>query len=270
METESQSTSKNSSESRRLVLTASKFPQLVRCSRSVLEQPDYVVDRKSQPKNPAAARGVKIHSVIETYVKTVSKELAQEKAKELDCLHDFRKIDWQAVDYLLQWTGKVPTQRYAEQSIAGSVNGDFRFIESYDELNDTDSIAGTADLIIRLSDDIIDVIDWKTGLDVVEAQNNEQLMILAYMFCKARNIKPTVIVLTICCPMTGVNDDRYDSVWTTSYSYIEQWVRNNVNEFKMKQYSGPHCRYCKLKQNCASFRKMAEDATKELDALADV
>jgi RecB family exonuclease len=114
------------------------------------------------------------------------------------------------------------------------VNGDFRFIESYDELNDTDSIAGTADLIIRLSDDIIDVIDWKTGLDVVEAQNNEQLMILAYMFCKARNIKPTVIVLTICCPMTGVNDDRYDSVWGTSYSYIEQWVRNNVNEFKFK------------------------------------
>lgn len=270
METESQSTSKSSSESRRLVLTASKLPQLVRCSRSVLEQPDYVVDRKSQPKNPAAARGIKIHSVIEAYIKNdLSLEEAYNKAKQLDIVSDFKKIDWQSVNNVVDYYD-AENVCYTEQSMAGSVNGQFRFIESYEKLNDTDSIAGTADLIMYHGDHFINVIDWKTGLDVIDAQNNEQLMILAYMFCKAKNIKPVTIVLTICCPVTGVNDDRYDSVWSTSYSAIESWVRHNVNEFTFKQEAGPHCRYCKLKQNCSSFRKMAEDATKELDALADV
>ena len=134
---------------------------------------------------------------------------------------------------------------------------------------------GTADAVV-LSDDLIEVIDFKYGKGVkVDAKENTQMMMYAVGALEAYRLvyAGSRVKMTIVQPRIG-----NVSSWELSVADLMQWAENVLKpkaliayEGKGEEVPGAHCQFCKVRGRCAALAKAATTApeSKGVDLMSD-
>lgn len=134
---------------------------------------------------------------------------------------------------------------------------------------------GTADAVV-LSDDLIEVIDFKYGKGVkVDAKENTQMMMYAVGALEAYRLvyAGSRVKMTIVQPRIG-----NVSSWEISVADLMQWAENVLKpkaliayEGKGEEVPGAHCQFCKVRGRCAALAKAATTApeSKGVELMSD-
>ena len=151
------------------------------------------------------------------------------------------------------------------------------FEESYAQKLIHPVMFGTPDCVIAQSLQDIHVIDFKYGMGVVEAENNEQLLCYAagvYEFLgRPENCR---FYLTIVQPRAPHKNGSV-RIWEITSETLKTFIENAKASAHLALSSsatlkaGNHCQYCKAKKDCSAFKNKAYEAsivTPEFESLS--
>lgn len=141
-------------------------------------------------------------------------------------------------------------------------------------------LGGTVDAIIYYrGSDHLNIVDYKSGYELVKVENNYQLMIyamLAYDHLLAKGRQPIItrVTMTIVQPM---NEDQPISSITLSLDGLMKKIRTvlnntflNFEQGNKQLVVGDHCRFCAAKPVCPKFYETTiEAAQNDFDLISN-
>ena len=234
-------------------LSPSASARWMRCPGSVREEAKY----PDPPSSAAAVDGTHSHTLLEHCLEKnlttadgyIGQELADHEGRFSIDKERAARINM-ALDYI-----------YAKKAEMESAHGLVQLIPEQRVnpgiLLDRDDLTGTADVQL-ISDDLIEIIDYKDGVGEVIAEYNTQLMLYALGALGDR--QPMNVVLTIIQPKLA---DR-GSQAISSYEMTLDQLMGKVTEFRIAaaKTDDPNaelvpgekqCHWCKAKGNCKAL-----------------
>ncbi len=234
-------------------LSPSASARWMRCPGSVREEAKY----PDPPSSAAAIDGTHSHTLLEHCLEKNLTEADSYIGQELADHEGRFSIDKErvvrinvALDYIYQRKAEMEAahghvQLIPEQRVDPGV------------LLDRDDLTGTADVQL-ISDDLIEIIDYKDGVGEVIAEYNTQLMLYALGALGDR--QPMNVILTIIQPKLA---DRGGNA-ISSYEMTLDQLLGKVTEFRIAaaKTDAPdaelvpgekQCHWCKAKGNCKAL-----------------
>ena len=245
------------------VLSPSKAPRYAKCPGSVREEAKYPEDRSG----PAAIDGTHTHTLVEHCVNSLSDPTKMVGVKMSDHDGEFT-VDQaraerakMAIDYVLS--------RIAEEGFTAEVKSESRVSQEF--LVGRSDMSGTVDIQIH-GTDLLEIIDYKDGMNPVAVEGNEQLELYALgaisefkttrnVFDRFKRVRMTVIqpklVMRGMKPITSV-EMSIDEVFDLGFKYHK--IGKAVDDPEAPLVPGEsQCKYCKAKGNCNALSNQVMD-----------
>lgn len=260
------------------VLSPSAATRWLNCTASA----KLAAEQDGTTETEAAELGTKLHEVAELVGK-VAFHMATEEEKVKFLSGDIKQLFEEHQAIFLNYRAFI-LQAYNELTDPTALFEETLFIS---ELLQT---KGTADLVL-IDDEVLHVIDFKSGRLKVETRNNEQLLLYAYgvlatakeLDCLGiaepitRALKVNRIKLSIAQPLiynmetVTISRDLLEDLAKHRLKVIED-IAKGETEF---QPTAENCKYCPAKKECAAYmgemlttlQRLEELRNKELSAL---
>jgi len=207
-----------------------------------------------QKGNYAASLGTAIHEISETILKeqinnlsTEDHWLGQEMQVEGDAIVIEQKhCDWSKVytDYVFGREKELNAKKFIEQRV------------DIKEINP--DLWGTADIIL-VCDDLIEIIDLKTGTWPVSPEYNYQMSIYGLGALSRYGHEEMKIILTIVQPRSK----KQIRSWETTAENLVNWgfdvLKPALEKCEAEEpifvYGKDHCKFCPAKKICITYKQ---------------